>query len=302
MISFRRKTKKKTSHQNPMASGSEAWREDFIARFTSIHGYAPNLRAPKTFSEKLLKRILEDEDPFYPLYGNKLHAPYFLQQREIPDLHFAERYKVRHRIAPNDFEDLPKAVVIKAAFASGLNAVLPDWRNDDLEAVCQEFNAKLSRVFNAKERTYRDNCLIFEEYLGDDTGRPPDDLKFHCFRKADGTFRFVLQIDSNRFVAHRQSFVDETYRVLPFCFSRFPAHDALPARPENFDTLISVARALSEGFDYIRVDLFNVENKIYFGELTPFHRKALAEITPRHWDATLGSYWDMRMPAYREPG
>lgn len=267
-----------------------------IALFERDHGYTPNLQNPRTFSEKLLKRIMSDDDPHYALYATKLAAPFFLAPRAIEGLHFARRYGVFSKLSPADFADLPKAFVIKSSAGSGLNRLVHDKTTEDLQAICTQFNTRLKTLKNAQGKTDPQNCIIIEEMLTAE-GSIPADLKFHCFHGPDG-FRYVLQIDTDRFGDHAQSIVDEDYNLLPFRFAQTPAHQDHPTPPPNLDKIAQIARQISEGFDYVRVDLYDVDGEVYFGELTPFHQGGRGKVTPREWDDRLGEMWTFRMPAF----
>ena len=65
-------------------------------------------------------------------------------------------------------------------------------------------------------------------------------------------------------------------------------HEIIPEKPKRLDVMLSIAKRLSVGFDYVRIDLFHTEEGIYFGEITPFHQGGLAPILPRDWDRKLG--------------
>lgn len=76
----------------------------------------------------------------------------------------------------------------------------------------------------------------------------------------------------------------DTYNGVRLC-------DGPIKRPENYDEMIKVAEKLSAGFDFIRVDLYNVDGKIYFGELTCYPAGGLAAFVPRKWDFIFGEKW-----------
>jgi hypothetical protein len=270
-----------------------------LDKFKAKHGYTPNIETPKRFSEKLLRRIMLDRDPFYHFYANKLFAPDFVSGCQVNDLHIALRYRITSHLTPADFDALPNQFVIKSAYGSGLNEIVKDKTKCDREAICNRFNTDLHQKQNAQGAAYHYNCAIFEEYLGDPLGEPPNDFKFHCFRKPDGSYHSILQIDSDRFGSHRQSFFDETFEPLPLRFDKEQLHEVCPSRPNNFDQMTRIAKQLARGFDYIRVDLYLIGQKIYFGEITPFHRGGMSRISPDEWDLKLGAMWHQTTPCYR---
>lgn len=269
------------------------------AAFPDIHGYTPNLDHPQLFSEKLLVRILRDDDPFYALYGTKLAAHFFYAARRIPGLLFPRRFKVVHRLSPADFDNLPKVVVVKSSFSSGLNRIVADHTREDLDALCANFNTKLPKQRNARGHRDPGSCILIEELLPGPNGGPPDDLKFHCFHDPDGGFRYILQIDTARFDDHVQSFLDDRGTWLDLTFGDCPRHAARPILPGNLDDLVRIARAISQDFDYIRVDLYSSPQGIHFGEVTPFHQGCMGKIGSMEWEQRLGDMWHQRLPSYQ---
>ena len=272
-------------------------REKLIAKFEMRHGYTPDLEAPKKFSEKLLKRILEDHDPHYRLYGVKIFAPYFLKNRAINGLNFPERLKVVRHMRPSDFHDLPESFVVKSSFGSGKNKIVTQKARLDIESVCRRFNGRRDKITNAQGNTDTENCFIFEAFLGDPTLGPPDDYKFHCFHSADGTFTCFPQIDTDRFGKHRQTLFDQEFNPIDMQFSGQVPHEEPPACPDNFAELIQIAKEVSAGFDYVRVDLYNTMDGVFFGEITPFHQGGMARIQPVEWEDRLGALWDQHFPS-----
>ncbi|MCB4454491.1 hypothetical protein LHL23_02430 [Leisingera sp. McT4-56] len=278
------------------------FRNGKIRFFERKHGFTPNLEQPRKFSEKLLLRILSDPDPFYPLYGTKLNAPFFLAGRVPHGLKFVPRLKVKHRVTPDDFSDLPSAFVMKSSFGSGVNEIITDASTVDLHDLCQKMNAKIPQVVNAQGNSDPANCVIFEAYLGDPEGNAPDDFKFHCFHRKDRQAEVIIQVDSNRFGDHRQSMFDEDLNRLDLVFNNKERHETPPVMPENIGQMITIARQLSDGFDYIRVDLYSIGGEIYFGEFTPFHQGGMGPVSSSEWDHRLGNLWQFRLPAYSGTG
>ena len=65
-------------------------------------------------------------------------------------------------------------------------------------------------------------------------------------------------------------------------------------KPKNFNKILDLAKKLSEDFDYVRVDLYNVNEKIYFGELTFCDASGFGKFTDKKWDYKFGSYWNQK--------
>lgn len=274
--------------------------ETKVKRFYARHGYVPNIENPQKFSEKLLTRILTDRDPNYLFYGTKLNSARFRSGHLPNELCFAERLKVQDVLSPSDFQDLPDSFVLKSSFGSGLNTVVVDKQSLDIDALCQTYNRELPKKVNAQGISLSGNVAIFETYLDDPSGHStPGDYKFHCFNGYYGSSKMILQIDSGRFEDHRQSMFDEACSKLAFSIGGVPTHEMAPDLPQNIDTMFRVAKQMSSGFTYIRIDLYNIGGKIYFGEYTPFHQGGLGAFSDQKWDECLGEFWDFRLPTYQ---
>ena len=275
------------------------WRKHKLACFELRHGYPASLHNPKTFSEKLLRRILVGEDPLYDVYAVKHLAHYFVKAHAIEGLKVARHLKVVSRIEPSDFVDLPDSFLIKSSFGSGLNEVVICKSDLNVQKVCDKFNYRSSKIKNARNESSKNNVIIFEDFIGNPEAGTPNDYKFHCFNSDDGSFSCFIQVDSDRFGDHRQTIFDETFTPIEMQFARQIRHEKTPERPEALGDMLRIARELSSGFDYIRVDLFDTDEGIFFGEMTPYHQGAMAPISPREWEERLGQLWDQRFPVFQ---
>lgn len=283
----------------PVWGGRALWRIRKKAAFIRKHGYAPNLKSPKRFSEKLLKRILDGHDPNYARYAMKLQAHHFVKGLGIEGLKVAAQLKVVSVLSPGDFDDLPDAFVVKSSFGSGLNEVITNKAKCDVEAVCRRFNDRLPRVRNARNESASDNVILIEAFIGNPHHGVPDDYKFHCFHRENGEFHCFIQVDSSRFGEHRQTIFDIEFSRVDLQFAGQTRHETQPEAPEKLGEMLGIARKLSAGFDYVRIDLFHCQDGIYFGEFTPFHRGGTAPISPMAWENQWGDLWDQRFPDYQ---
>ena len=72
-----------------------------------------------------------------------------------------------------------------------------------------------------------------------------------------------------------------------------PNADVYPSKPDNFSEMLTVAKQLSKGIPHVRVDLYNIKGKIFFGELTFFHWSGMTPFEPREWDYEFGKYFKL---------
>lgn len=265
-------------------------------------GFRPDLAAPKRFSEKLVRRILFDDDPYYSLYGTKLYANHLVKGIAPASLHFAKRYKVTRTLTPELFDDLPNSFVVKSSFGSGLNRIVLDKAATDLDELCLLFNKSMPIKVNAKGVVDPNNCAIIEEYLESDDGYVPHDLKFHCFQHPVHGFHFFLQLRTGQIAgAREQTFFDATFTPLALTFHPDKQPGTPAAIPDGMSDAVEIIKSISAYFDYIRVDLYSIRGKIYFGELTPFHRGGMSAIAQREWDLRWGELWHQRSPSFQPP-
>ena len=110
------------------------------------------------------------------------------------------------------------------------------------------------------------------------------DYKFFCF---NGEPKYC-QIDVDRYTNHTRCFYDMNYTKQPFT-TLYPYYENEIAKPSKFATMKKIAKILSNGFPHVRIDLFVIENQIYFGEMTFFHGAGLENFEPAEWDERLGS-------------
>ena len=112
------------------------------------------------------------------------------------------------------------------------------------------------------------------------------DYKFFCF---DGKPEFLYVASGRQKKDVRFDYFDKNFNHLDFVCG-YDNADVCPTRPLNFDKMLEIAGQLSKGIPHIRVDLYNVNGKIYFGELTFFHMAGLAPFEPIEWDYKFGEY------------
>ncbi len=145
----------------------------------------------------------------------------------------------------------------------------------------------------AREWSYRDivPTLLIEELLTDAGDDIPADFKFLVF---DGRAVY-LQVDFARFSDHRRNFYDRDLNQLNVTYKKYPSSDRPIVFPQNIDEMFSLADRLGRGFDFLRVDLYNIAGRIVFGELTNYPAAGRGVFDPSEYDKIFGAQW--RLPA-----
>lgn len=138
-----------------------------------------------------------------------------------------------------------------------------------------------------RERPYQGLTprAVVEDYLGDGT-KPPADYKFFVFHGEPA----MVVVDQDRFVAHTSTLLHPDW--VPFRVSgRFAQADTVPPRPASYERMLEIARTLGKDFTFARIDLYDVDGRVYFGEITHNPGGGLVRLRPRSFDRALGDLW-----------
>ncbi len=145
----------------------------------------------------------------------------------------------------------------------------------------------MPRHFSRYSKGYKNiNPTIIIEFFVEERGKPPVDYKFYCF---SGRVE-VLTLHFDRFEEHKTRTFDRDFQPHEFRYG-FKQWSGGCQRPSNFEAMVQLAESLAEGFDFMRVDLYSVGNRIYFSELTPYPGGVSLKFLPPRQDLILGEKW-----------
>jgi hypothetical protein len=229
-------------------------------------GRLPNLDAPRLLSEKILWRMLYQYDPVYSRTADKLEARAFITER-IGGEYLPALYAVGSTVAELNLPGLPGPCILKGTHMSGGNIVVRDPAQLDVAVTTQALELVLQRRFYLRYREYHyksiPNRIIAEELLLQHDGQLPSDFKFYVFHgKAK-----ILWVDIDRFGDRRRVVFDEDLNPLVVPGKR-GGPDTPFSLPREIERMRALAETLAKGFDFVRVDLYNVDGRIIAGELT----------------------------------
>lgn len=265
-------------------------------RFLLTHKYRPNLKNPRSFSEKIIYRKFNVTPSKLSIFVDKYTVRDFVRE-EIGDEYLIPLIKVTDFVTREDFADLPDAFVMKTSNGGGGENVLlvEDKSKLDLDTLCMQFNQYLKiKVGHIVDEHFYDiekPRIIFEKLIKHKNGNYPSDYKIHVFNGEKS--KVIIQVDSDRFSNHKRSLFDEKLNRLEFDIQ--PKYDSVDDNyefPQNMSKLIDVAKKLSSQFKYVRVDLYNVDGRIYFGELTFCHGSGWEPLSTKDADFYLGNLWE----------
>lgn len=268
-----------------------------ILRFVITHHYLPSFINPNSFSEKIIYRKFNSQPEDFSKLVDK-HTVRDYVSRKIGEQYLIPQFLVKNEISKSDFSNLPSEFVIKSSNGGGGENVelIEDKNRVDLARLSERFNSflKINYGKSIDERFYdiEEPKVIVEKLIRHKDGKYPSDYKFHVFNRSPGP-EVIIQVDEDRFGDHRRSLFDINGRRHDYTIQ--PKYGKVKCDfkwPDNFNTMISLAIKLAEDFKYVRVDLYNVDGVIYFGELTFCHGSGWERFSSKDADFLLGSYWE----------
>ena len=189
-----------------------------------------------------------------------------------------------------DFSKLPDDFVLKCNHDSGSTTLIHK-KNFDYKKLKHKYDLFMKRNFAYYmfEMHYKNiqPCIMVEELLTDGDSGGIKDYKFMCFN-GEPVFCWV---DSGRFTEHKRTIYDMNWQPQEFK-QRDYAQEVLTC-PKQFNELKHIAKVLSQGIDQVRVDLYEVNGKIYFSEMTFTNGGGYEKISPSSWDKKLGQMWKL---------
>ena len=257
----------------------------YFARFRRLC----NFENPKTYNEKLQWLKLNDRNPLYTKLVDKHEAKVWVAER-IGFEHVVPTLGVWDSFDDIDFNVLPKRFVLKCTHDSEGVVVVSDRSQFDLEAARAKIEAALKCNFYyiGREWPYLhvEPRIIAEAYMEDSRYGELRDYKFFCF---DGEPKAM-------FVASGRGAGQTKFDYFDTCFNRldikqhYPNSEREVEGPETLDQMMDAARELSQGIPHVRIDFYEVDGKMYFGECTFYHFSGFMPFEPETWDDVFGSW------------
>jgi len=242
-----------------------------------------DLNNPVEFNQKLqwLKVF------YHPKILNQLVDKYAVRkyvEEKIGSQYLNELYGVYNSFSEIDFDKLPSKFVLKATHSSASNIICEDKSSLDLKVVKKRTNRwlKSNKYYRTgQEWAYKDvkPGLIIEKYLQDEKTKDLIDYKFYCF---NGEPKFLVA-QSGKLGRY---FYDLEWNECPFRW-RIKYHNSVE-KPSNFEELKVLAKKLAQGFPFVRVDFYSVNDKSYFGEMTFYPTDARDDFYPKEYNKIIG--------------
>lgn len=259
-------------------------------------GYELNLEYPRTFCEKIQWLKLYDRNPEYTKMADKHEVKSYVANR-IGKRYVIPEYGVWSHFDEIDFDRLPDQFVLKCNHNSGGYVVCKDKRQFDRVSARKRLEKCLSRNYykNGREWVYKDikPCILAEKYI-DSLGKPDSvEYKLSCFGGKVGFVTVCQGIAHSDYSVRKNDHFDINFNHMPW-YAYYENAVVRPSKPEQWDEMIEVAEKLAKGIPYVRVDLYVINGKVFFGEMTFYTWSGFIEFTPKEWDEKLGEM--IRLP------
>lgn len=249
-----------------------------------------NLNNPQTFNEKLQWLKINDRKDIYTIMVDKYEVKNYVSKK-IGEEYLIPTIGIYNSFEEINFEKLPNQFVIKCTHDSGGLVICRDKTNLDVKKAKKKINKYLKRkyFYIHREWPYKNvkPRIIIEKYMEDEKDNELRDYKLFCF---NGTYKMMFIATNRQGEGDTYfDFFDRDFNHLPFT-NGHPNAPKLPHKPHNYKKMIELAEKLSANIPQVRVDFYEVNGKIYFGEMTFFHWSGLVPFEPEKWDIKLGDW------------
>jgi len=223
-----------------------------------------NLKNPKDFNEKIMYMMLNEFDEKEKNCADKYLVRRYVEEKGLKET-LTKLYGKYDNANEIDFENLPDEYVLKTNHGCGCTIIKTKETEINRIDTLRKLNKSLKENYAKETLEYHYEkikpCILCEEYLKENNKISPTDYKIYCF---NGKAKYILVC------ADRESKVKKVYYNLDWTrlHCTKTEQEGKFEKPKNYEKMISIAEKLSEDFKFVRVDLYNIDGKIYFGELT----------------------------------
>jgi hypothetical protein len=255
-----------------------------------------DLRNPVTFSEKIQWLKLHWRPSCLATIADKAAVRAFVAQRVGEDVLVPVHGLYGHH-DEIPFAELPEPFVVKPTHGSGWVIFCRNKAEFDEHAARRRLRRWLGRnyYYHAREPVYRRirPRIICEQMLLSDDGGTPPDYKFFCFNGVPS----CIQVDVDRFTAHTRNIYDIEWNRMD-AELLYPRCDRIVPRPATLERMVAIARRLSEGFPFMRVDLYSAGSRVWFGEMTLYPENGIESFRPASVDRAFGDLIHLPDPVH----
>lgn len=260
-----------------------------VLRASIILGYKVNVDNPITFNEKILHRKIYNNNKIAFIIADKWRVRKYVEDAGYKEI-LNELLCVTKDLKEIDFRLLPNSFVIKANYGYSLNVIVKDKRLINKREIYDECNNWMSGqkrfMKNNPEFHYAEiePAIVVERYISDKNSEILQDYKIFCFHSVA---KFIV-VHTKLNGVHVTVIYDRDWCKMNFALYGKPIAIEIQ-RPRKLDKMLEIAERLSDGFDFLRVDLYYInDNDIIFGELTYNPGGGACRFYPKEYDAMYG--------------
>ncbi len=258
-------------------------------RFYLEMGKKIDLKNPQTFNEKLQWLKIYERNPEYTKMVDKYEVRKYIAEK-IGEEYLIPLIGVWDKFDDIDFSKLPDQFVLKCTHDSGGLVICRDKSKLDIDKARRKINKCLKRDFFklTREWPYKNvkPRIIAEKFMSDKSGGEIKDYKIHNF---NGKSRFILVCDG-RFSKEgiTEDFYDAAWNHMSIKRPNAPNKSKRHDKPLTLEKMIELSEIIAKDIPFVRTDFYEIDGKIYFGEITFFPASGLKKFEPNDWDYELG--------------
>ncbi len=236
----------------------------YKVRYYHQRGHWPNLRAPKDLSEHIISEMFSPGFEKYSRYADKYLVREYIKEKGLDKI-LLEHYGVWDKPEEIDFSSLPEKFILKANNGSGPHFICKNKETVNKSEAIETLNEALELGKKMIEPHYRAIVpkVFCEELIDTGTDEWPTDYKFTCI---EGEIYDVF-VATERRTSTRYCTMDLDWNILPYTRKEYMP-DVIPEKPNHLKEMAEIARFLAKDFKFVRVDLYEYKDKIFFSELT----------------------------------
>ncbi len=271
----------------------------FKKAYKRTHGSPPNFQNPQTFDEKQLWLKMHYRNPLCTKCSDKYLVREYVKECGLNHI-LNPLYGVYDSVNVIKWDELPDRFYIKANHMSACNVRCNDLSTFDKKSAEKILAKGMKHDYSLDSREWNyhdiDRKIIAEAIIENSDGSGLVDYRFLCSKgRCEYIFVDIDTADDRGNHRHdaRRNVYDKNFNLLDVTVSRKNFEPDLVKKPDNFNNMLKYAEILSRPFPFCRVDFYNVDGKIIFGEITFFHAGGLSRITPQEWELKLGEFIEM---------
>lgn len=252
-----------------------------------------HLKSPRTFNEKLQWLKLYDRNPEYTTMVDKYAVKRYVADK-IGEQYIIPTLGVWKKFDDIDFDKLPNQFVLKCTHDSGGLVICRDKSKLDIDAARKKISVSLNSnyYYSGREWPYKNvpPRIIAEQYMEDKQLGELRDYKFFCF---NGKAIFLYLSEGSHTKNQRICYLSLNWKPMNIGRDDYKPFEKLPPNPNNLEEMIRIAEELSQGVPHVRVDFYDVNGQILFGELTFYSGSGFTKFNPESADFEIGKLLDL---------